>query len=561
MVVQDIYGNPYGYGEPVKRKQREAEQRTRKRFKAALQVAMPSAATEAGQPLAGGALNGDLGRDGNDDNDSVHGDANNDDDDQEPDYRPLHLRSPSPVPTRSEIIQSLSKTGTGPVGHHHQLPLPDCQTGMTYLDLATSPAVHYTLGVANKEKALQKTVDDLIHGEKGLVEVLGRLESAIEHAARLPSKLALPRVSRVAAVREWGLQHQINATRSNAREQVTTETTSPDDDMQIDEASPADHQQQNGVEPVAAATEASTSSVGNNALANQTTGVGEPSDGQPSRQQTADSAKVDVKTDPEHEHGVSGGNNAQTATNAPSTLAATPVVADQTPTASRRASETGPHSSTTATPAAPAPVTAAKQAIDSSFLFGTGEPFFVPPGSVVTYEITPPVDPTEPASSTAPAPAPGPLHLSPLEKLFVIPTGLDATIGPHPQHPLLHLPSNHPGYPSTTCVRLSPETQKQSCISAIDKVRELATDCQEYVLRLEEIRLRLADVARARRKVWQVVRERAVVANQGELGDGEADTETMRLRAEAEHAITHATHVETRRRRGVATAVASAVTS
>jgi len=37
----------------------------------------------------------------------------------------------------------------------------------------------------------------------------------------------------------------------------------------------------------------------------------------------------------------------------------------------------------------------------------------------------------------------------------------------------------------------------------------LLADCNEYKERLEEARDRVADVARARKKVWSVVKERA----------------------------------------------------
>lgn len=204
----------------------------------------------------------------------------------------------------------------------------------------------------------------------------------------------------------------------------------------------------------------------------------------------------------------------------------------------------------------PNPQMTQRPALDSSFIFGSGEPFFVPPGSVVTYEA---VDPNLMADSDIIDVYPD-IALTPLQKLFVTTTGLNTTIGPSPNDPRLHLPLTHPGYPHTTCVRLTPETQKQSVISSLEKIKELATDCQEYIHRLEEIRERLANVGRARKKVWQVIRERAVLAEGEDIGNGEADNETMRLRAEMEHAI-GGTGVETRRRRGVATAVASAAVS
>lgn len=183
----------------------------------------------------------------------------------------------------------------------------------------------------------------------------------------------------------------------------------------------------------------------------------------------------------------------------------------------------------------------------------------VPPGSMVTYEPVIPVDTSQQDSDIVDVYPP--IELTSLQEIFVTPTGLTTTIGPSPNDPRLGLPITHPGYPHTTVVRLTPETQKHSVTAALEKIYELASDCQEYVARLQEIRERIANVARARRKVWHIVRERAVLENGETVGDGEADSETMKLRAEAEAAISGTGTVETRRRRGVATAVASAVAS
>jgi hypothetical protein len=386
-------------------------------------------------------------------------------------HAPPHLRSPSPVPKREDIIESLSRIGTGPAAL--QANQDETCIGMTYLDLATSPAVRYTLGVANKDKALMRTVDDLIDGEKGLKGVLSRLQSAMEIAGREHSRLFDTKQPR-----------EKQTVMGPDKSQKGTATT---DDKRVDN---------NDGETLDEAIDKQTLSTKEDAEAGHSTGIPVV------KMEVEDDSKS--KPDP----------------------------------GSRQASSVP-----------------AKPALDSSFLFGSGEPFFVPPGSMVTYE---PVDDKGQESEIADVyPA---ADLNPLQRLFVTPTGLTTTIGPSPNDPRLHLPLTHPGYPHTTCVRLTPETQKQSVICAMDKIKELASDCQEYVRRLEEIRERLANVGRARRKVWQIVRERAVLANDGEIGDGEADSETMRLRAEAEHAIS-GTQVETRRRRGVATAVASAIAS
>ena len=466
MVVEDLYGNPYGYGDELRSKEREEEAKAKKRFKMALHFVLPAAAIEAGQPLKGDELKLE--------EDDLHKKK------KRKTTAPPHLRSPSPVPKREEIVESLSRLGAGPGAQAiHQ---DETVIGMTYLDLATSPAVRYTLGVANKERALMRTVDDLIDGETGLKGVLSRLQSALEVAGREPSRLFETK---------------------QPRERPTRAST-PDKEV-LDEvrdgAQAGEMGQQNG-EASAIVVDSVIDTDGAPPAVSEVTDA------------TVPPVAPDVKMEVEEE------------------------AKPKSTQASRQPS-----------------MVPVKPALDSSFLFGSGEPFFVPPGSMVSYE---PVDPKSQDPDVLDVYPE--TELSPLQKLFVTQTGLTTTIGPSPNDPRLHLPLTHPGYPHTTCVRLTPETQKQSVICAMDKIKELASDCQEYVRRLEEIRERLANVGRARRKVWQIVRERAVIANDGEVGDGEADIETMRLRAEAEHAIS-GTQVETRRRRGVATAVASAVAS
>lgn len=468
MVVEDLYGNPYGYGDELRSKEREEEAKAKKRFRMALHFVLPAAAIEAGQPLKGDEVKLD--------EDELHKKK------KRKTSAPSHLRSPSPVPKREEIIESLSRLGAGPGAQ--TVNQDETIIGMTYLDLATSPAVKYTLGVANKERALMRTVDDLIDGETGLKGVLSRLQSALEVAGREPSRLFETKLPR----------------------ERPTRTSTPDNEVldEVRDGAQAVDEAQAGDEEVVVGTES--------AAVNKEATV-------PVATEAIDTPKVptlapDVKMEVDED------------------------VKPKSNPASRQPS-----------------VVPVKPALDSSFLFGSGEPFFVPPGSMVTYE------PADPRSQDMEILDVYPdTELSPLQKLFVTPSGLTTTIGPSPNDPRLHLPLTHSHYPHTTTVRLTPETQKQSVICAMDKIKELASDCQEYVRRLEEIRERLANVGRARRKVWQIVRERAVIANDGEVGDGEADIETMRLRAEAEHAIS-GTQVETRRRRGVATAVASAVAS
>ena len=502
--------------------EREEEGRVRKRLKGALKVVLPAAAAEVGSDVVGrdevgGSRSavrdevGELGSLG-----STTGGKR-----KRRDGAPVHLRSPSPTThLRESIIGSLSlihpsSTSTANLSLTNptpssDLPLPTpTPMGPTYLDLSTSPAIRYTLGIANKEKTLMRTVDDLIDGETGLKGVLSRLLRVMEVAGREKSRLFETRERRG---RERDRGEEVGVGGGGVGEVL------PDVEM-------VEVVGEQGAEPVVGV--GSSAEVIPGAVLPETeTAASVTTDDPNAPAPAAPDVKMEIDDDIKPK---------STPTPTPN-----PNSAAHEPARSRQASSSNP------------PI---KPALDSSFLFGSGEPFFVPPGSMVTYE---PVDPsTQDPEIVDVYPE---TDLDPLQRLFVTSTGLTTTIGPSPQDPRLHLPLTHPGYPHTTCVRLTPETQKQSVICAMDKIKELASDCQEYVRRLEEIRERLANVGRARRKVWQVVRERAILANDGEIGDGEADVETMRLRAEAEHAIA-GTQVETRRRRGVATAVASAVAS
>lgn len=71
-----------------------------------------------------------------------------------------HLRSPSPP---------LSTVDLAPM-----LALP-----RSYLDIVTSPAFRYSLGDDTMERGLQKTAADLLEGEKGLMQALGRLREVL----------------------------------------------------------------------------------------------------------------------------------------------------------------------------------------------------------------------------------------------------------------------------------------------------------------------------------------------------------------------------------------------
>jgi len=390
------------------------QKRVKKRLREALKLAMPVSAAELGMPFDARDL--EL----QDDKDSAASSPTSADD-ADPVGPPL---------TAEDVAPSLA------------LPVPT-----TYLDLASSPAMKYTFGQAFKEKALMRTVGDLIEGEMGLLNVLGELKQDVH--ATLQAEVDAMEAERVAKsfkkYEEEQRSDEEGSDEEERREEVAT-SSARDKPRQPNGWSVVDVEMQDG--------------------------LAASRDGH---------AEEDVK-----------------------------------PTVSR------------------------EPAHDSTILLH-GEPFYVPPGSVVTYEPAKPVN----EDGDAGVDVHPEVELTPLQKLFVTTDGLITTINPPPGDPRASLPPNHPQYAGPQKVKLTAETQKLSVIAALEKVKELTSDCNEYVKRLEEIRERISNLGRARRKVWNVVRERAITTNDGQLADGEADPETIRRRLEQEAG----SGMETRRRR------------
>ncbi|GMK53545.1 hypothetical protein CspeluHIS016_0101310 [Cutaneotrichosporon spelunceum] len=71
-----------------------------------------------------------------------------------------HLRSPSPPLSTEDLAPMLA--------------LP-----RSYLDIVTSPAFRYSLGDDTMERGLQHTAADLLEGEKGLMQALGRMREVL----------------------------------------------------------------------------------------------------------------------------------------------------------------------------------------------------------------------------------------------------------------------------------------------------------------------------------------------------------------------------------------------
>ena len=109
--------------------------------------------------------------------------------------------------------------------------------------------------------------------------------------------------------------------------------------------------------------------------------------------------------------------------------------------------------------------------------------------------------------STAPKPE-VPLTVTPIHRLFTCPDGITVSAVPHPSHPGFGYNEAHRQYPRPVKYNLDMPAQCRAVDDALERVAELLADCMEYKERLEEARDRIADVARARKRVWGVVKER-----------------------------------------------------
>ncbi|WVW81316.1 hypothetical protein I302_103307 [Kwoniella bestiolae CBS 10118] len=156
-------------------------------------------------------------------------------------------------------------------------------------------------------------------------------------------------------------------------------------------------------------------------------------------------------------------------------------------------------------------------------LIGTpanGQPSVLPPPTL-TYSATPAesvIHSNANPSSNSGEPEPVP---TPLQRLFTCPDGITLRAVPNTAHPGFHYPPGHSLHPQTIKYNLDMTNQCRAVDDALERIGELLADCNEYKERLEEARDRVADVARVRKKVWSVVRERGG----WELDRKEADKE------------------------------------
>ncbi|WWC67267.1 uncharacterized protein I206_101175 [Kwoniella pini CBS 10737] len=127
------------------------------------------------------------------------------------------------------------------------------------------------------------------------------------------------------------------------------------------------------------------------------------------------------------------------------------------------------------------------------------------PPPTITYSMTSSESIPPPSSSNPGTPEPVP---TPLQRLFTCPDGITLTSVPNPAHPGMGYPIGHGLHPSTIKYNLDMTNQCRAVDDALERIGELLADCNEYKERLEEARDRVADVARLRKKVWSVIKER-----------------------------------------------------
>ncbi|WWD22725.1 hypothetical protein CI109_107218 [Kwoniella shandongensis] len=135
---------------------------------------------------------------------------------------------------------------------------------------------------------------------------------------------------------------------------------------------------------------------------------------------------------------------------------------------------------------------------------GQAQQPMVPPPTI-TYSATVPGTAAPPSTVTGnPEPVP-----TPLQRLFTCPSGITLHAVPNPAHPGFAYTPTHALYPQSIKYNLDLSNQCRAVDDALERIAELLADCNEYKERLEEARDRVADVARARKKIWRVVKERA----------------------------------------------------
>ncbi|BEI83149.1 hypothetical protein CcaverHIS002_0310170 [Cutaneotrichosporon cavernicola] len=132
----------------------QRDRRTRKRMRLCLEQLLPESAAELGVPAPQNIVDAEERR-------RTRKKLKQEDDQ----YLLPHLRSPSPPLSTEDLAPMLA--------------LP-----RSYLDIVTSPAFRYSLGDDTMERGLQHTAADLLEGEKGLMQALGRMREVLRMRER-----------------------------------------------------------------------------------------------------------------------------------------------------------------------------------------------------------------------------------------------------------------------------------------------------------------------------------------------------------------------------------------
>lgn len=107
-----------------------------------------------------------------------------------------------------------------------------------------------------------------------------------------------------------------------------------------------------------------------------------------------------------------------------------------------------------------------------------------------------------------------------VQRLFVVADGITLSAVPSAS-------TCTPGVPALgTRYNINLSQQITAVDDALERISELLADCNEYKERLEEARNRVANVARARKRVWGVIRERAA-AELDRLDDRDVSTKEL----------------------------------
>jgi hypothetical protein len=97
--------------------------------------------------------------------------------------------------------------------------------------------------------------------------------------------------------------------------------------------------------------------------------------------------------------------------------------------------------------------------------------------------------------------------LTPVQRLFVAKSGITLSAIPSTSQPGM-LAENPLHRPTPVRYNIDLPSQTRAVDDALERIMELLVDCNEYKERLEETRDRVADIARVRKRVWSVIKDR-----------------------------------------------------